>query len=372
MMKTVSSNLPSLGIGHRVAPYPIVQGGMGVRISGANLAAAVANAGGVGVISSVGLGLKPLLADTDTGAKGNLADRYFEATQQALIAEIQKARSLSPNGIIGINTMVADRHHDALMRAIADQPIDFIIAGAGLPLSLPRLVERSPHIALIPIVASLRAAKVLCRKWSQQYQRLPDGFIVESPGLAGGHLGAKREEVNDAAHSVEAVVPQLVNYIRDDLKASIPVIAAGGIWDRADIDRMLALGASGVQLGTRFITTEECDADDRYKAYHLQAQAADVMLVPSPVGLPGRALRNPFIDRVMAGDSLPKTRCVNCLVRCKYRDHRETYCILHALNRAASGDVENGLIFAGSNAGRSDRLRSVADLMQELVGDATP
>jgi len=372
MLNSSSSSLPMLSIGHKVAPYPIVQGGMGVRISGANLAAAVANAGGVGVISSVGLGLKPLLSNTDVGAKANLADRYVEATQQALIAEIQTARALSPNGIIGINTMVADRHHDALMRAIADQPIDFIIAGAGLPLSLPRLVERSPHIALIPIVASLRAAKVLCRKWSQQYQRLPDGFIVESPGLAGGHLGAKREEVNDAAHSVEAVVPQLVNYIRDDLKASIPVIAAGGIWDRADIDRMLALGASGVQLGTRFITTEECDADDRYKAYHLQARAEDVMLVPSPVGLPGRALRNPFIDRVMAGDPLPKTRCVNCLVRCKYRDHQETYCILHALNRAASGDVENGLIFAGSNAGRSDRRRPVADLMQELVSDTMP
>ncbi|RZM79592.1 NAD(P)H-dependent flavin oxidoreductase [Leptolyngbya iicbica] len=371
MFTTLSTSLPPLTLGAKTAHYPIIQGGMGVRISGANLAAAVANAGGVGVISSVGLGLRILEANTDD-ARGSWSDRYFEATKQALIAEIQTARALSPQGVIGINTMVADRHHDALMQAIADQPIDFIIAGAGLPLSLPRLVQPSPHIALIPIVASVRAARVLCRKWSQQYQRLPDGFIVESPGAAGGHLGAKLAEVDDVAHSVEAVVPQLVNYIRDELQAEIPVIAAGGIWDRADIDRMLALGASGVQLGTRFITTEECDADDRYKTYHLQARAEDVMLVPSPVGLPGRAIRNPFIEKVMAGESLPKTRCVNCLVRCKYRDQKETYCILHALNRAANGDVENGLIFAGSNAGKSDRLRSVADLMQELVGDATP
>jgi len=362
--------LPPLQIGHKVAPYAIIQGGMGVRISGPKLAAAVANAGGVGIISSVGLGLQRLQSENLAPAGQSLRDRYRAASREALIDAIQQARALSPHGLIGVNTMVADRHHEALMRAIATQPIDLIIAGAGLPLNLPRLLEQSPHIALVPIVSSVRAARLICRKWSQQHQRLPDGFIVENPRSAGGHLGAKREDIDNAAVSVEQVVPQLVRYIREELSEPIPVIAAGGIWDRADIDQMLALGASGVQMGTRFITTDECDAHDRYKTFHLQAHPDDVTLVPSPVGLPGRALRNPFIDHVLAQGAPVKTQCVDCLVRCQYRDHRQTYCILHALNRAADGDVENGLIFAGSNAGRSDRLRPVADLMAELVASA--
>lgn len=369
MQKMDVSQLPALSIGEKVARYPIIQGGMGVRISGPKLAAAVANAGGVGIISSVGLGLNELQSADGAPSGTNLGDRYREAAGSALVDAIQTARQLSPTGVIGVNTMVADRHHEALVQTMATQPIDLIIAGAGLPLHLPRLVQQSPQIALVPIVSSVRAARVICRKWSQQHQRLPDGFIVEDPRSAGGHLGAKPEEVEDAAVSVEQVVPQLVDYIRDELPATIPVIAAGGIWDRADIDRMLALGASGVQMGTRFITTDECDAHERYKNYHVQACAADVTLVPSPVGLPGRALRNPFIDNVLANGPQVRTRCVNCLVRCKYRDQRETYCILHALNRAANGDVEHGLIFAGSNAGRSDRIRPVADLMAELVTD---
>jgi nitronate monooxygenase len=340
---------------------------MGVRISGANLAAAVANAGGVGVISSVGLGLGSPYFQALAAQDRNSSSRFFEASRRALIDAIQKARSLSPHGVIGVNSMVADRHHEALIRAIAQQPIDLLIVGAGLPLGLPRLTAEAPHIALVPIVSTVRAARVICRKWSQQFDRLPDGFIVENPRFAGGHLGAKTEEIEDPALSVEQVVPQLVEYIRQDLEMDIPVIAAGGIWDRADIDRMLALGASGVQLGTRFITTTECDAHDRYKTAHLQAKSEDVVLVPSPVGLPGRAIRNAFVDKVLSQSLDIKTACVNCLHHCKYRDTGETYCILNALNRAADGDVENGLIFSGTNAGRSDRIRPVAELMAELV-----
>jgi len=367
MYSTLSSSLPTLSIGRKTVQYPIIQGGMGVRISGASLAAAVANAGGVGIISSVGLGLS---SPHFTEAKANgrdIGSRFFEASRLALIEEIQKARTLSPQGVIGINTMVADRNHEALVRAIAEQPIDLIIAGAGLPLSLPRLTEGAPHIALVPIISSVRAARLICRKWRQQYNRLPDGFIVEHPRYAGGHLGAKAEEIDTEAASLEYVIPNLVQFLADELQADIPVIAAGGVWDRADIDRMLALGAKGVQIGTRFITTEECDADDRYKAFHLEARPEDVMLVPSPVGLPGRALKNPFVEKVVSHTLNLKTRCVNCLHRCKYRDTRETYCILTALDRAAKGDVENGLIFGGTNAGRSDRLYPVAELMSELV-----
>lgn len=342
---------------------------MGVRISGANLAAAVANAGGVGVISSVGLGLSsPHFTDAAL-ADLPLGQRFFEASRLALTEAIQTARQLSPNGIIGVNMMVADRHHEAMVRAIASQPIDLIIAGAGLPLTLPGLTADAPHIALVPIVSSVRAARLICRKWSKQYDRLPDGFIIEHPRYAGGHLGAKADEMETEAVSLETVIPQLREYLTTELHVDIPIIAAGGVWERSDIDRVLALGASGVQIGTRFITTDECDADDRYKQFHLAARPEDVTLVPSPVGLPGRAIRNAFVDKVLSNTLDLKTRCVNCLHRCKYRDTKETYCILTALDRAAQGDVENGLIFGGTNAGRSDRIRPVADLMAELVAN---
>lgn len=340
---------------------------MGVRISGAQLAAAVANAGGIGIISSVGLGLSSPHFESEELAGRDLASRFSEASRLALIEEVQKARALSPSGIIGVNTMVADRNHEGLVRALAHLPVDLIVAGAGLPLSLPKLTASAPHIALVPIVSSVRAARLICRKWSQQYDRLPDGFIVEHPRYAGGHLGAKAAEIEDETVSVEYVVPRLKQFLIEEVQADIPIIAAGGVWDRADIDRMLALGASGVQIGTRFITTEECDAHDRYKAFHLKAQPEDVILVPSPVGLPGRALKNPFVEKVLNHTLDIKTRCVNCLHRCKYRDSKETYCILTALDRAAKGDVETGLIFGGTNAGRSDRLRSVKSLMTELV-----
>ncbi len=357
---------PSLTIGRHTVPYPIVQGGMGIRISGANLAAAVANAGGIGVISSVGLGYGTRYFDELKGQ--DLDGRFFEACRKALVDEIRKARALSPKGIIGVNSMVAARHHDALMRAIATEPIDLLIVGAGLPLNLPRLTEQAPDVALVPIVSSARAARVICRKWHQQYDRLPDGFVVENPRYAGGHLGATVEEINNPAFLGDQALIEVVQFVRNELQQPIPVIAAGGIWDRADVERAIAAGASGVQLGTRFITTEECDAHPNYKAWHLQAQPEDVLLVPSPVGMPGRALRTPFVMDVLHHNVPRKSPCMNCLHRCKYRDTGETYCILDALYRAATGDVANGLVFSGSNAGRSDRLSSVAEVMADLVG----
>jgi nitronate monooxygenase len=367
MISTIASSLPALKLGDKTARYPVVQGGMGVRISGANLAAAVANAGGVGIISSVGLGLSSPHLDSARLQGRPLASRFSEASRLALLEEIQAARALSPQGIIGINTMVADRNHEALMAAIVDQPIDLVIAGAGLPLALPRLLAQAPHIALVPIVSSLRAARIICRKWSQQCDRLPDGFVVEHPRYAGGHLGAKADELEAEATSLEVLIPQLATYLAAEMQADIPIIAAGGVWDRSDIDQMLALGASGVQIGTRFITTDECDAHERYKTFHLQAQPEDVTLVPSPVGMPGRALKNAFAEKILSQHVVAKTPCVNCLHHCRYRDQRETYCILNALDRAAKGDVENGLIFSGTNAGRSDRLYKVEELMRELV-----
>jgi nitronate monooxygenase len=180
-------------------------------------------------------------------------------------------------------------------------------------------------------------------------------------------LGAKLEELDSPDLAPEQVIPELVDYLRQELGTHIPVIAAGGVWDRDDIERRLALGASGVQMATRFITTHECDADIRYKEFHLQANPEDVELVPSPVGMPGRALHNPFAEWAIAGLPQPPVRCLDCLEVCKFRDSRETYCIFQALDRAARGEVEAGLIFAGSNAGRAEQLLSVADLMAELT-----
>ncbi|MDB9314244.1 nitronate monooxygenase family protein [Spirulina sp. CS-785/01] len=356
-------HLPSLTLGQHQVPYPIIQGGMGIRISGARLASAVANTGGIGIISAVGLGFNSPYYDRQR-RRGD----FFEANRKALIDEIQKARELSPNGIIGVNILVAARDYPQLARTAAQHGANLIIAGAGLPLQLPEYTAESPDVALVPIVSGVRAAQIICRKWKRTYGRLPDGFIVECPKTAGGHLGAKYEDLDSEESNIEQVIPQLVAYLRDKLKVNIPVIAAGGVWDRADIKQMLALGASGVQLGTRFITTEECDADPRYKEFHLQAQREDVVIVPSPVGLPGRALRNEFAEAAIASSPHLEKRCIaNCLKSCACREQKKTYCIIQALDKAARGDIEDGLVFAGSNAGRANAIVPVADLMAELT-----
>jgi nitronate monooxygenase len=340
---------------------------MGIRISGARLAAAVANAGGVGIISAVGLGWNsPYFDETERSPKRR-AGQLFEANRLALIDELAKARELSPDGIIGVNVMMAARDWETLVETAATHGANVVIAGAGLPLSLPAHTLQHPEVALVPIVSSVRAAKIITRRWQKQYQRQPDGFVVESPKYAGGHLGASADAIDDPAYSLEQVVPELVNYIQQDFDTPAPVIAAGGIWDRKDVDHMLALGAGGVQVGTRFITTFECDADDRYKQVHLKAKPEDVMLVPSPVGLPGRAVRNPFVDRVIAQEDMSEPCTANCLQACRCRDSRETYCIMKALNRAAAGDVDNGLIFSGAHAGRAQALTSVEEVMKDLV-----
>ncbi|MGB7414549.1 MAG: nitronate monooxygenase family protein [Thermosynechococcaceae cyanobacterium] len=360
--------LPALRIGQHTARFPIIQGGMGIRISGAKLAAAVANAGGIGIISAVGLGLNSPYFDPNQKAGRKRREQFFEANRLALIDELQTARALSPEGIIGINVMVAAQDYETLVRTAVEHGANLIIAGAGLPLGLPVYTEAYPEVALVPIVSSMRAAKLICQKWQRQHHRLPDAFIVENPKTAGGHLGAKLEDLDSPKLEAKQVIPELTNYLREEVNTEIPVIAAGGVWDRADIDWILALGASGVQIGTRFITTDECDADARYKEFHLHAHPEDVVLVPSPVGMPGRALRNRFAERAIANSPDLEKRCLtSCLHVCRCRDTQETYCIVQALDRAARGDIENGLIFAGSNAGRAQQIIPVAELMSELT-----
>ncbi|WP_017297831.1 NAD(P)H-dependent flavin oxidoreductase [Nodosilinea nodulosa] len=369
--------LPSLTIGRHTVPYPIVQGGMGIRVSGAGLAAAVANAGGIGVISAVGLGMRSPYFNIDEKNPKTRQAEFFEANRLALIDELQKARTLSPTGILGVNIMVAARDYECLARTAVDHGINLIFSGAGLPLTLPALTAHRPEVALVPIVSSVRAAQVICKKWQRQFHRLPDAFVVENPQSAGGHLGAKVEELGDSALSPEVVIPALRRYLSENFDSPIAIIAAGGICDRPTLAHALALGARGVQIGTRFIPTQECDADWRYKEFHLHARPEDVVLVPSPVGLPGRALRNAFVDRVKAGEIFDeREQCfANCLQVCKFRDRRETYCILRALDRASRGDVDNGLVFAGSAVGQPGsqghaapkRIQPVAEVMAELV-----
>ncbi|MGF1457862.1 MAG: NAD(P)H-dependent flavin oxidoreductase [Leptolyngbyaceae cyanobacterium] len=363
------TSLPALKIGQHTARYPIIQGGMGIRISGASLAAAVANAGGIGIISAIGLGLRSPYFDPLEPSPKKRHENLLEANRLALIDELQKARKISPHGIIGINAMVAAHGYETLVKTAAQHGADLIISGAGLPLPLPGLTAEFPSVALVPIVSSVRTARIICQKWQRQHDRLPDGIVVENPRSAGGHLGAKVDQLEDETLNASTVIPNLVSYLQQDLKVDIPIVAAGGVWDHADILQALALGASGVQIGTRFITTEECDADRRYKEFHLQAQPEDVVLVSSPVGLPGRALRNPFVDKLLAQDAeITQEPCLaNCLKACQYRDRRETYCILRALDQASQGEIESGLIFAGSNAGQAKRILPVAELMAELT-----
>ncbi|UBF30631.1 nitronate monooxygenase family protein (plasmid) [Kovacikia minuta CCNUW1] len=357
---TLKEPLPTLRIGHHIAHYPIVQGAMAVRVSGANLVGAVANAGGVGVISSLGLGLNSPYFNVQI-RRGN----FFLANQLALIDELQKARALSPTGIIGVNILIATKDYPVTVRTAAENGANLIITAAGLPLDLPEYTANHPEVALVPMVCGLEAVQTICQTWHEKYDRLPDAFIVENSKAVGGHIGTTCEDFDS---QIESLTPKIQSYLQHQLQVNIPLIAAGGIWDRSDVDRMLALGASGVQVGTRFITTEECDADRRYKEFHLHARPEDVVIIPSPVGKPARALRNTLAEKAIVASPNLERRCIaNCLEHCLCRDSRKSYCILQALANAAHGDVENGLVFSGANVGRADRILSVAEVMAELT-----
>ncbi|BAY12035.1 2-nitropropane dioxygenase, NPD [Calothrix sp. NIES-2098] len=353
--------LPPLRIGKHIARYPIVQGAMAVRVSGANLAGAVANAGGVGVIASLGLGLhSPYFEPRKRGS-------FFTANRLALIDELAKARSISPEGAIAVNILVATKDYPELAQTAAAHGANIIITGAGLPLSLPEYTAEYPDVALVPSVSNVEAAQLICQTWKMRYNRLPDALIIENCQMVGGHF-SQCEQISLPGFTIETVISQLREYLEQKLSVTIPLIVTGGIWDRTDINRMLLMGANGVQIGTRFITTEECDADRRYKEFHLHARPQDIMTVPSPVGKPSRALSNDFAQQAIAGSSTIERRCIaNCLESCLCRDSGKTYCLLQALGKAAQGDVENGLIFSGANVRYTERIMTIAELMAELT-----
>lgn len=350
--------LPPLIIGELKADIPIIQGGMGVGVSGCKLSAAVANEGGIGIISGVQIGYRE--PDFETNTK--------EANIRALRKEIKKAKELSPKGIIGVNLMVAINEYDAMVKACIEEQADIIISGAGLPLSLPKLVKDS-NIKIAPIVSSGKAALIIVKQWIKKYSKIPDLVVVEGPE-AGGHLGFHLEQLESGNESLENIVIEVIKVLKpfeEEYGKRIPVVAAGGVYTGEDIGKFLNLGASGVQMATRFVATEECDAHINYKNAYVNASKKDIKITQSPVGLPGRAIKNKFVAKVEK-ERISPDKCYNCLKKCNPKE--TPYCISKALINAVKGEIEDGLIFVGSNAYRIDKIVTVKDLISDLVREA--
>lgn len=349
-------------LGDLLVTLPIIQGGMGVGVSMSGLAAAVAKEGGIGVISSAMIGMGEL----------DVAGNSFEATIRAMRSELRKARSATI-GVIGVNIMVAGGMFDDLAKASLEEGVDMIFSGAGLPMDLPGIFrqtcgELNQQLAtkLVPIVSSARATMVIARKWMQKYDYAPDAFVIEGP-MAGGHLGFAKENLSKAEFRLEVLLPQILEAVKpfeDRSGRKIPVIAAGGIYSGDDIGRFLELGASGVQMGTRFVATHECDAHERFKQAYVDARQEDITIIDSPVGMPGRALSNQFIDSTRSGNA-KRFKCMfRCIKSCE--QEQNTYCIASALLNAMKGNLEQGFAFCGENVFKIDALHSVHELIQML------
>jgi nitronate monooxygenase len=376
--------LKPLVIGDLVVKKPVIQGGMGVGISLHRLAGAVAKAGGMGIISAAQIGFQ----------EPDFTTNFVEANTRAIHREMELAREIAPEGAIGFNIMVAAKHYALWVKEAVKAGADIIISGAGLPASLPQYVEeayaelaaagkRLPvrRIKLAPIVSTAKSAMVICKLWDRKGHTAPDLVVVEGP-LAGGHLGFSREQLSkygadtaDTAATYEReAYEQEVKSIMEVVKEygekygkHIPVVTAGGIYTHEDVLRQFELGAEGVQVGTRFVTTEECDASEAYKESYLKAEKEDIVITQSPVGMPGRAIMNSFLTQIKAGNRPPITSCFQCLEHCDIRTI--PYCITRALVNAAKGDIENALLFCGSNAYRAEKMETVNQVMAELVGE---
>ncbi len=347
--------MKQLKIGDKVTSLPIIQGGMGVGVSLSTLASAVANNGGIGVISGVQIGFR----------EEDFYKKTKEANIRALRKEIRRAKDLSPNGIIGVNLMVAIENYADMVKTAVEEKIDLIISGAGLPRDLPELV-RGSLTKIAPIVSSGKAAAVITKLWKKRYDRLPDLIILEGP-LAGGHLGFSKEELSDGNEK------DLKDLLKETLEAmkpfqpedgpKIPIVVAGGIYNGYDIKEFLDLGADGVQMGTRFVATEECDADIAFKNEYLKAKEEDIDYIISPVGMPGQAVINPFIKRITKERQDIK-HCYRCLSGCNPKT--TPYCITDALINSVKGNVDNGLVFIGKKGYLLDSIVPVKDLMEQL------
>jgi nitronate monooxygenase len=352
-------DLPKFKIGN--LEINLIQGGMGVGISGKNLASAVANCGGAGIIASVGLGLLKKYP-------GN----YVEANKSALRDEIRAARKMS-NGVIGVNIMYASTDYADLIEVAAEENVDLILSGAGIARDLPKLVGKDT-ICLAPIISDARVARIITKSW-KKYGKVPDAFVVEGP-KAGGHLGFGHEDlVNNTAPTLEEIAKEVIKFANDPemFDKPVPVVVAGGVYTGKDILHFQELGAAGVQMATRFVTTLECDADDRFKRKYIDAIEEDLKIIKSPVGMPGRAINNPFLEKVMDGDRIQFRCSFHCLKPCNPKE--SPFCIAKALVGARQGEFDEGFAFAGANAYRatkdscfdeSGKFITVETLMQRL------
>ena len=370
--------LKPLVIGDLVAKNPVIQGGMGVGISLSSLAGAVAKAGGVGIISTAQIGFR----------EPDFMKNPLEANLRAIGKEMKRAREIAPEGIIGYNIMVATKNYASYVKKAVKAGADLIISGAGLPVGLPEYVAEAAEEAgimlktkIAPIVSTVKSAMVICKLWDRKYHRAPDLVVIEGP-LAGGHLGFSREDLSRLGVDTEEVehtykqadyeeevrgIIRLVKEYSEKYNKEIPVVTAGGIYTHEDVLHQLSLGADGVQVATRFVTTVECDAPEEFKQAYIRAEKEDIVITKSPVGMPGRAIKNPFLNGV-ADTPFRLEHCYDCLEKCD----RKTipYCITKALVSSAEGRTGEGLVFCGSKAYMATRIETVEEVMKDLVGES--
>ncbi len=355
-------SLPELKIGSLLARIPIIQGGMGVGISLSGLASAVANEGGIGVISAAGIGM----------LERDFNRNFRQANTRALRKEIRQARS-NTQGIIGVNAMVALSDFEDLVKVSVEEGADLVIMGAGLPLKAAELIPEPSSSGrrtyAVPIVSSARAAALIFKYWAEHYNRIPDAVIVEGP-LAGGHLGFQRSQLDDPDFSLSRILPGVIEAVgpyEEKFSKTVPVIAAGGIYTGADILNFIRMGASGVQMATRFVTTEECDASAEFKNTYLKCKKEDLVIIDSPVGLPGRAIMNSFLEAVSNRIKMPAKCPWKCLKTCDIK--LSPYCICQALTSAKKGIMRRGFAFAGANAYLADKIVTVKELVRSLSAE---
>ena len=344
-----------LRIGDLVAKVPLIQGGMGVGVSLSSLAGAVAKEGGIGIISTAQIGFK----------EPDYEKNPLEANLRAIASEIKKAKEIAQGGIIGVNIMYATRFYEKYVEAACKAGVDLIITGAGLPAELPKLVENY-KVKIAPIVSSVKSANVILKMWERKFNRTADMVVIEGP-KAGGHLGFKTEEVEaitDEDYKKEITdIMEVVDSYGEKFNQLIPVVVAGGISDAKKVKEMMNLGADGVQVASRFVTTYECDASQEFKDAYLNAKEEDIVIVKSPVGMPGRAINNKFMQKTKEGMQ-PITKCYQCIKGCQAKDI--PYCITKALVNSVKGNTDEGLVFCGADTWKQNKMQSVKEVMQEL------
>lgn len=345
-----------LVIGDLIARIPIIQGGMGVGVSRYRLAGAVAKEGGIGIISTAQIGYD----------EPDFHKHQIESNLEAIKKHLKLAKEIALGGIVGVNIMVATKQYERYVKAACEGGADVIISGAGLPVSLPEMVKGF-KTKIAPIVSSIKAASVILKMWDRKYKTTADFIVVEGP-RAGGHLGFSKEQLDKIEElnydeEIKGVI-ECKKEFEAKYNRKIPVVIAGGIFDQQDIKHAIELGADGVQIATRFVVTEECDASQEYKNAYINAKKEDIKIVISPVGMPGRAIMNPFLNIVDNG-RIAVTKCFNCLEHC---DPKTTpYCITSALINAVEGKINEGLIFCGDNVHRLTKMTTVKEIFEELT-----